>query len=114
MLVRLKESYEVEANPVHVTVIAGEGQKAQTVVYVDRNRIASGAKIEAFPLGPGTDLEGKELRISTAVIDTNAQTNRTSVLYRLTGGAQDQEYTLQYTVSKEKEQVDYYATFRLL
>ena len=113
MTVRLNEAYQVDKANVKVTVRVGDGQKGYTVVYIGSEEKTAGSSIE-HDLGPGEDLEGKELRVSTTVTDTNKSTNRTSVTYVLQGGPKKETFVLTYEVKKEKDQVDYYAKFRLL
>lgn len=114
MFVRLKESYVVAEGPVTISVIIGEGQKGHTTVFLDASERTDGATIAGFPLGNGPDLEGREVRVSSVVTDTNPSTNHTSVTYTLSGGAAERTYKLEYTVSKPYETVGYYAKFRLL
>ena len=114
MIVRLRDSYTTATDPVLLTVIAGEGQKAFIEARMDGNVITSGSGIVAFPLGNGPDIAGKKLRIATTVTDTNAGTNDTDVTYTLTGGAAAKSVMSSHTVDNPGETVFYDAAFTLL
>ena len=64
-------------------------------------------------LGNGIELVGKSVTVFSVVTDTNDQTNRTSVTYRLSGGPTPLEHTMSLAVDNERDSVDYEATFAL-
>lgn len=104
--------YFVGDDNVRLTVTIGEGQFGSV-------RVIAGGKL--FPhertfdqtLGSGKDLKGTELVIASVVTDTNRQTNRTSVSYRLTGGPTEWRQTLTFTVDNEGDSVHYIAKIAL-
>ena len=114
MLVRLKDSYVVADAEVKLTVEIGEGQKGYVEVQLDGRTIGQGDGITDLPIGPGPELGGRKLRVTSTVTDTNDKTNHTSVMYTLKGGRQTQSYDSRYEVEAPGATVDYDAIFRLL
>lgn len=104
--------HRVGTGNLRLQVTIGEGQFGSSLVVV-------GAKL--FPqcrefdedLGLGSELAGKQLTIVSIVTDTNEQTNRTSVRYRLTGGPTEWKQTLSFTVDHERDSVQYVAKIAL-
>jgi hypothetical protein len=105
-------SYKVGEGDVRLQAIIGEGQFGSSLAIVGSKTFDHMHDLDEV-LGPASELRGKELMVLSVVTDTNAQTNRTSVTYRLTGGPAPLEQTLSFTVDNESDSVDYKATFRL-
>lgn len=114
MLVRLRESYLLKAGPVTLDVDVGEGQRGYVEVQLNGRLIQSGPGISQLRLGDGSDLRGGRLRVTSTVTDTNPQTNRTNVTYRLSGGQRDTSYISSHEVDRPGGTVDYDAIFRLI
>lgn len=114
MLVRLRDSYILAEDDVTLDVTVGEGQKAFLEVLLNGLPIGHGADVSGLVIGNGTELAGSRLRITATVTDTNTDTNRTSVTYRLTGGRSPKVRTSEHTVDVDGDTVDYDAIFLLL
>ena len=114
MLVRLRESYVLADGDVTLDVTVGEGQKAFLEVLLNGLSIGHGADVSGLVVGKGSELAGSRLRITATVTDTNTDTNRTSVTYRLTGGRSTMVRTSEHTVDIDGDTVDYDAIFLLL
>jgi hypothetical protein len=114
MVVRLDQSYVVDGKKeVTLNATVGQGQKGHTEMFLDGKLLPCKAE-QACRLGTGNSLAGKKLRIVSVVTDTNPMTNATSVTYDLGGGKEDRSYVLAFTVAKERETVDYVATFKFI
>lgn len=111
----LRAEYPVAHGPVELTVIVGEGQRGVSLVFLDA------AEIEARPgerghydLGAGPDIAGRTLSVESTIADVRAETNRTSITYRLTGGVEPKEFFQSAPAPRAGGQVDYIATFDLV
>ena len=114
MLVRLRDAYIVADADVTLDVTVGEGQKAFLEVLLNGLPIGHGADVKGLIVGKGNEVAGSRLRITATVTDTNTDTNRTSVTYRLTGGRTTMIRTSEHTVDIDGDTVDYDAIFLLL
>jgi hypothetical protein len=114
MLVRLRDAYVLADDDVKLDVTVGEGQKAFLEVLLNGRPIGHGADVKDLAVGKGSELAGSRLRITATVTDTNTDTNRTSVTYRLTGGRSTMVRTSEHTVDIDGDTVDYDAIFLLL
>jgi hypothetical protein len=110
--VSFSSAYRVGNGPIKLTVTIGDGQFGSTLVQVGDQLLDHERTFDAV-IGNGSDLAGKLLRIFSVVTDTNKQTNRTSVTYRLEGGPEVLEHTLSFTVAQERASVDYEAEILL-
>lgn len=86
--VRKKVKYAVGRGDVRLAVTIGSGQIGSIAVFRDDVELAAGASILSVPLGPGAALVGSTVTIESFVQDVLATTNRVSVEYVLTGGAE--------------------------
>jgi hypothetical protein len=95
-------------------IIIGHGQIGKTSVSLDRNDLAVNEQgtVDLTIPGSGRDLKGRTLFCSTIVADVRTETNKTSVIYELTGGVANFEETLQESVDTEGGVMFYTATFR--
>ena len=105
-------TYKVLPNtPVRLAIVIGDSQQGGTSLTW-----AGAVTTEAEPVdraigGAGEDLRGKVLTCTTTVKDTNKMTNHTSVTYRLTGGAADQEFPFDIDVSQDGGYAVYLVSF---
>jgi len=112
MIIRLTESYVVNDNDeVTITVTVGQGQKGNTEMFFEGKKLPCKSKCT---LGTGKDLTGKSVRVISVVTDTSKHTNDTSVIYDLKGGKSPKQHKVSYTVKKERDTVDYIATFKFV
>lgn len=110
----LHEHYEVAAGPVELTVVIGDGQRGVTLVFLDTQELtARPGSGGHYLVGSGPDLAGHSLSVESTVADVRAETNRTSITYRLTGGAETKEFRQTAPAGRAGGQVDYVATFDL-
>jgi hypothetical protein len=105
-------SYQIGDGEVRLQVAIGEGQFGSTRAVVGTKQVDDVHDMDTV-LGKGSDLRGRELVITSVVTDTNPQTNRTSVTYRLSGGSTPLKQELSFTVESDADSVLYKATFRL-
>jgi len=110
--VSYESNYKVGEGDVQLEVIIGDGQFGSTLVMIGADELEQVHDFKRV-LGKGPDLAGKIVSITSIVTDTNVQTNKTSVTYRLAGGPTPLEHTLAFTVDNERDSVDYEATFKL-
>ncbi len=106
--------YKVLPNtPVSLSVVIGDGNVGGTSLIWDGTTIVqSSDEVSNQPIGnPGENVQGKLLICTTNVQDINPATNKTSVTYTLTGGAQPQDFPLQMEVSEAGDLAIYSVTF---
>ena len=114
MLVRLRDSYVLDAGDLIVSVTPGEGQKAYVELLLDGKLVGSGASIADLRVGSGAELAGRRLRATATVTDTNPRTNNTSVTFLLRSDRTARSWSSAHTVDVEGATVDYDAIFVLL
>lgn len=68
-----------------LTVTIGNAQAGGNVVDLDGQRLGKG-RIENLHLGKGADIRGKNLVITTNVLDINPSSNRISITHFFLGG----------------------------
>ncbi len=98
---------------VKLTIKVGHGQNAVSSIFLGGVELQSGLRdgVEKLDLGSGADLINKNLHCTTTVTDVRAETNRTSVSYKLTGGVKSFQNTYSEAVTHEGETLSYMATF---
>ena len=106
-------TYRVGTGDIRLEVTIGEGQFGSTRATVGAKQLDDVHDMNQL-IGKGSELAGQVLTVRSVVTDTNLQTNRTSVTYRLTGGPAPLEQTLSLTVEEESDSVDYKAVFQLV
>lgn len=109
----VKKDYPVTNRPVFFSVNIGEGQMGSSVAMLD-NELLKVGEIKNLNLGEGAALVGKTLRVKSLVSDTNDMTNRVSIGYRLTGGAEDWDGKVTETVEREGDSVIFRLAVRFL
>jgi len=113
MAVSLETTYHVDSGDILLTIAIGDGQLGSSRVSLDGKRVAKGDAIKNLLLGKGSKLVGKTITIKSVVTDVNDQTNHTSILYSLRGGAAPADYELKATVMEEGDSIIYRATIVL-
>ncbi len=110
----LTQAYQVykDETQIRLTIIIGEAQLGVTSVSLENDLIVNNqvGTVEII-LGTGNSLTGKSLYCGSTVTDVRTETNRTSITYRLAGGVNVYENTLQETVNNEGDVVRYNASF---
>lgn len=110
----MRADYAVAQGPVELTVVIGEGQRGVTLVFLDAEEIeARPGERGHYAVGSGPDIAGHTLSVESTVSDVRAETNRTSITYRLTGGVAAQEFHQSVPAGRAGGSVDYIATFDL-
>lgn len=90
--VRKKLRYLVGQGDVRLAITIGSGQIGSIAVFRDGDELASGASMLSLPLGPGAALLKSSVLVESFVQDVLATTNRVSVEYQLSGGAEKQTF----------------------
>src|SRR5882724_11553895 len=80
-----KSSYKVGNGQIHLVIMIGDGQFGSSRVIVG-DELFKQERLVDRDIGLGTALAGQTISSVSVVTDTVAETNRTSVTYRLTGG----------------------------
>jgi hypothetical protein len=81
--------YKLDANqgPVTLTVSIGNAQSATTSLYLDSQTLTTNAQDSfSFPIENAGGLSGKELDISSTIVDTNPDSNDIMYRIKITGG----------------------------
>jgi hypothetical protein len=107
---RLQGQYRVGDGDVTLRIAVGDGQIGTSLVRLDDKELASGS-LGMLLLGPGPALVGRRLRVATTVTDVQRLTNRTSVRYALSGGAEEARFDARADVAEEGGTVHYMARF---
>ena len=111
MATTLNTSYNVKDANVSLTIIIGDGQFGSSAVLLDSEKKTNGHNITNYPLGSGSSLDGKTLRIVTIVSDTNPSTTNMDVTYQFKGGVADQNFSLSYAVASQGDALTFDASF---
>ena len=108
-------SYKVGSgkNPIHLTVTVGEGQLGSSTVIVGA-KLFDTMKFFDQQIGAASEVGGQKLVVVSVVSDTNKSTNRTSISYELSGGAQPFEHTAELSVDADGGSVSYLAEIELM
>ena len=70
-------------NETFVTIIIGNTQIGGSVLkFKDSNQVLEKGEIKNFPLGKGSDLVGRTLKVTTSVLDSNTSTNKMIVTHK--------------------------------
>ena len=88
--------YAVEDDDsVHLDVIVGHQQLGTpTVQFQDESTpLSDGVDVTDLPVGEGSEITGRILRVTTTVTITNPNSTQASVTYKLRGGVEDEEYS---------------------
>lgn len=99
--------------PVFISVTIGENQVGGTTIIFDGNSIGpDNGEITNLQVGKeGDNLQYKLLICTTDVRDINTATNKTSVIYTLSGGDQEQEFPFTIDVDQQGGFAMYSITF---
>jgi hypothetical protein len=108
---QLNEDYAVAANDVLLTVEYGYAQIGGGVAKLDGREIAA-SPITNQVVGNGAALKGKKLLVKSVVADANDTTNKVSVVYKLTGGQQDQTFISEGEVEDDGDPMAFYGFFK--
>ena len=119
MSVELSRQYKVvPGRNVDLTLNIGEGQRGRSLVMLDFTVLPfsmdDDGNIASLQVGEGQSLVGKRLRVFSTVSDVNPSTNRTSITYRLNGGAVPLVCTLDFTVSQPGDKAEFVASFNFV
>ena len=107
----LEGEYKARAkSQVLLTVIVGDAQMGATAVWINET-LHGVQEYNAEPLGLGTELDGKQIRVKTLVADINSFTNKMDVTYRLTGGQGQFEKTVPFEVDGDGDCAFFRAKF---
>jgi hypothetical protein len=109
----LTKAYQLkDGEELKLTIIVGDGQLGITSVSLENELIVNNetGTIERI-IGRYSNLKGKSLYCTSTVTDVRTETNKTSITYRLEGGVNTYENTLQETVNNEGDVVRYNASF---
>ncbi|MGE5811696.1 MAG: hypothetical protein ACM339_09355 [Ignavibacteria bacterium] len=110
----LTKAYQLHKDDTELklTIAIGEGQLGVTSVNLENDLIVNNetGTVEKI-IGKCIELIGKSLYCSSTVTDIRTETNKTSITYRLEGGINFYENTLQETVNNEGDVVRYNASF---
>ena len=113
--VKVEKDYKVADGRVLLSLVIGEGQFGRTDVRLNSVRLLrTSGSIGHLVIGAGPDVLGKTLRIRSIVLDTVAATNKMSVTYKLSGGAQTKEFLAKGTVASEGGNLIFEANFDLV
>jgi hypothetical protein len=101
-LVSALRFYRVRPNtPISVQVIVGNGQAGGTVLHWKGGSMTfPGEDRTTHVLGKGVDLTNTFLDVTTTVRDIREETNLTSVIIELKGGAESAEFTFELEVKE--------------
>jgi hypothetical protein len=73
--------------PINLTVTIGNAQSATTSLYMDSKVLTNNARDSfTFDVSDPTTLSGKELDISTTIVDINPDDNEIAFRIKLSGG----------------------------
>ena len=111
--VDLVTSYQTGAGELSLSIVVGNAQIGASVVRLNKKVLAQG-EISDLELGGARGLAGKALNIKSVVTDVNDATNKTSITYVLTRGAQVQEFTSKAEANGNGESLVYRALFKFL
>jgi len=104
-------TYLVGNDIVRLTVLIGNGQIGGSAApQLDGVPIGEPGSIKDLDIGPGQDLPGKELLVTTLVSDESEATDWTSVVYELSGGAPSDPFVAQHKVANSGKGVRYQTT----
>jgi hypothetical protein len=110
----LTKAYQLRKDGTEIKLIIsiGEAQLGVTSVSLENDLIVNNkaGTVERI-IGKDSNLVGKSLYCGSTVTDVRTETNRTSITYRLEGGVNVYENTLQETVNNDGEVVRYNASF---
>ena len=102
--------YQVSTGEVSLTVEIGDAQVGGSAVFVGGQQVGTGL-ISDLDLGSGPELRNKSVRIKTVVSDINDLTNKTSVTYKLAGGAAPMETSVFSEVEDDGDSMVFSARF---
>lgn len=83
--VAYEQDYAVGNGQVRLSVLVGDRQYGSSMVFLDDELLANG-DIDEFPLGTGSNLDGRSVAIYTVVTDIRDKKNEMSVTWILKGG----------------------------
>jgi hypothetical protein len=106
--------YAVRKADVTLAVTIGSGQVGSSIVRRGDKDLASGGSMLSLGLGPGADLLGTEIVVSSLVQDVLTQTNRVTVQYALTGGARKDTVVSKTTVDEQLDVARFTTTIRFV
>lgn len=103
-----------DAEAVLLDVWIGDAQAGGSVAYLGTRRVAAGRTIRDRELGPGEELRGRVLVVSTTVVDVQPSHDRTSVTVRLRGGTPAELPIVQSSSAAPGGAVNYLTVVRML
>jgi hypothetical protein len=111
-VVDFRADYEVGSNDVLLTIVIGNAQIGSSIVKLGAEK--GRGEINKLLIGSGPSIKGKALKTKSVVTDVSDKTNRTSIIYRLTGGKRDQDFMSSGTVDENGDSIIYRALFKLV
>lgn len=81
-------------DPVTLRIEIGYGQLAQTLIYLEDNKIGDFSDTFAFEIGLSKDLVRKELTILTSIHDIQPDTDRIFMQLEIIGGKKEELITV--------------------
>lgn len=104
----------VKPQQVTLTIKIGDGQLGVSNMWLDRVPLPPRNPVDHVTIGDGVTLVGRTLLVHTTVSDVNAQTNRTSVTYTLSGVVGHSPVIVTHNADTNGEFVLFVTTFRFV
>jgi hypothetical protein len=104
----------VKPQPVTLTIKIGDGQLGVSNMWLDRVPLPPCDPVDPVSIGDGVTLVGRTLLVHTTVSDVNAQSNRASVTYTLSGVVGRSPVTVTHNADTDDEFVLFVTTFRFV
>jgi len=111
------EAYKVKPqDTLTLTITIGYAQDSSTTVKLDDIKLKENIDGSfSVPLPEkGSALINKKLKCSTRVGAISPVTNKTSVTFKLMGGLEDSERTLEEKAEKKGQRIQYRATYKFI
>ena len=96
-----------------LTLVIGNAQLGASAVWIDENFHSKKLAYTREPIGPGSNLNGREVRVKTIVTDVNSFSNKMTVSYTLEGGSAPLSCSIPWEVEADGDSGVFKAIFTI-